>query len=152
MRALMALIAVAMIGSACTTIENLKPAERGDFLALKDISYERVWRAANTVMARNFRIVDSDAEIGEVTGISGPIWKNAKGQEHVWDYMFWRQSVALFIWPTESNDLGYTINIDTMPGPPLSVVNSLSIPVDPYLDKDWRKLFLKALKKELDAS
>jgi hypothetical protein len=39
-----------------------------------------------------------------------------------------------------------------MPGPPLSVVNSLSIPVDPYLDKDWRKLFLKALKKDLDAS
>ena len=145
MRALMALIAVAMIGSACTTIENLKPAERGDFLALKNISYERVWQAANTVMARNFRIVESDAEIGEVTGISGT-------QEHVWDYMFWRQSVALFIWPTESSDLGYTISIDTMPGPPLSVVDSLSIPVAPYLENNWRKRLLKALKKELGVS
>jgi hypothetical protein len=145
MRALMALIAVAMIGSACTTIENLKPAEQGDFLALKNVSYERIWKAANTVMARNFRIVESDSEIGEVTAISGT-------QDHVWDYMFWRQSVALYIWPTESNDTGYTISIDTMLGPPLSVVDSLSIQVDPYPENDWREILLKALKKELNSS
>ncbi len=145
MRAVMALAMVGLIGSACTTMDNLRPTERGEFLAVKDVSYERLWKAAHTVMARKFRIVESDSEIGVLKGKSGT-------QEHVWDHFFWRQSVALFIWPTESNDYGYTINIDAMPGPPLSFIDSLSVPVDPYVEGNWHKILLKELKKELGAS
>ena len=116
MRALMALAAVGLIGSACTTMDNLSPVGGGKFLALEDVPFERVWQAANTVMARRFRTVETDSEIGEIRAITG-------AQEHILDNIFWRQSVALFVWPTESNDLGYTISIDSMPGPPLSVVD-----------------------------
>jgi len=155
MRALMVLAAVGLIGSACTTNDNLNAVERGEFLAVKNVSFERVWKAANTVVARNFRIIETDREIGVVKGISGT-------KEFDWDIFFWRQSIALFVWPTESNDFGYTINIDAMPGPPLSIVKSLSIPVDPKYRPagskppksgahDWRKTLIEELKKELAA-
>ena len=156
MRALMALVVVGTMGSACTTMDNLNSVERGDFLALENVSFERVWPAANTGMARNFRVVETDSEIGEIRGISGT-------RDHVWDVMFWRQSIALFVWPTQSNDFGYTINIDAMPGPPLSLVESLSVSVDTEYHPskngpsergphDWRKILLRELKKELGAS
>lgn len=123
-------LAGTLLVSGCFATERLKPEGNGAWIGVKNTSYEKVWTAANTVMARHLVITDSDVEAGRIDGRDG------KGGK------FWNEAVALFVWPTENSDVGYTVDVDFDLLRPFMRGNEI----------DWQKTIVDDLKKELGDS
>ena len=122
------LMVAGLLLAACSTAAELRPKEGGVWIPASGKSYDEVFKAANTVMARHLHIVEADAEIGTVKGVTS---QNA---------YFWNEAAGLYVWPTISNDSGYTVYVD-------SIANRLYYP----RARDWTTIILDDLKKELGA-
>lgn len=120
----------ALLVAGCLATERLKPEGNGVWIGVKDTSYEKVWNAANTVMARHLVITESDSEAGRIDGT------NSKGGK------LWNEAVAFFVWPTENSDAGYMVDVDFGQIRPVLRGNEI----------DWQKTIVDELKKELGGS
>ncbi|MEX2616730.1 MAG: hypothetical protein WD767_11590 [Alphaproteobacteria bacterium] len=122
------LVVAGFLLAACTTAAELRPREGGVWIPVSGKSYDEVFKAANKVMARHLHIVEADAELGTVKGVTSQ------------NSYFWNEAAGLYVWPTISNDSGYTVYVD-------SIAGSL------YYQgvRDWKTIILDDLKKELGA-
>ena len=123
-------LVAALLVTGCFRTQSLKPGENGVWIGVKDASYEKVWKAANTVMARHLDVTEMNAETGRIDGV------NSKGGK------LWNEAVAVFVWPTEDSDVGYGFDVDFLMLRPVLRGN----------DIDWRKVIIDDLKKELGQS
>lgn len=135
MRGFLTLVAVAFLLASCTTVDNLRPQEKGTWISLKNTSYATVFDAAETVVSRHLHVVQSDRETGTV-----------KGVDSSYSYL-WREAAGIYIWPTITNGSGYMVYVDSSRSM-FQVSDPRNWGKDP---RDWSKIFLEDLKKELGA-
>lgn len=123
---ILTLLAAGLLLAACSTAAELRPKEGGVWIPAAGKSYDDFFKVANKVMARHLYIVEADSEIGTVTGVTSQ------------NKYFWKEAAGLYVWPTITNDAGYTVYID-------SIAGSL------FFEEiqDWKKIILDDLKKEL---
>ncbi len=126
---ILTLMAAGLILAACSTAAELRPKEGGVWIPAAGKSYDEFFKAANTVMARHLYIVEADSEVGTVKGVSSQ------------NKYFWKEAAGLYVWPTITNDSGYTVYVD-------SIAGSL------FYEQihDWKTIILDDLKKELGAT
>lgn len=129
LRVLTVLVAGLLISGCLIQTKGLRPTENGVWLGVKNTSYDKVMKAATTVMARRFKVTKPDLEMGTIVG-----------QDFKYDISFTKQ-VKFFIWPTENSDAGYSIDVDSFQGRTWF-----------QDDKDWKKIIIDDLKKELAKS
>jgi hypothetical protein len=126
---ILTLLAAGIILAACSTAAELRPKEGGVWIPAAGKSYDELFKAANTVMARHLYIVEADSEIGTVKGVSSS------------NKYFWTEAAGIYMWPTITNDSGYTVYID-----------SIAVSLHYTGIRDWKKIILEDLKKELGAT
>ncbi len=129
MQKLLMVVFAGLLIAGCLRTDRLHPGENGVWIGVKNASYEKVWKAANTVMARRLNVVEADQELGSIVGRDNKIG------------FLWNETVAFFVWPTESSDAGYSVDVGNYIG---SVWRET--------ETDWKKLIIEDLKKELGAS
>ena len=123
-------LVAALLVTGCLRTQSLKPGENSVWIGVKNASYEKVWKAANTVMARHLDITETNAETGRIDGIDS---KDGKPRN---------EAVAIFVWPTEDSDVGYGVDVDFLLLQPFLRGNVV----------DWRKVIIDDFKKELGKS
>lgn len=125
-----AVVALGLLAAGCLIqTEPLRPTENGVWIEVKNTSFDKVWAAASTVMARHFEVTEPDAEMGTIVG---------QDREYFFSYT---KKVKFFIWPTESSDAGYSVDVDEFLG--------RSWYQEPT---DWKKVIIEDIRKELGAS
>ena len=129
MRGFLIILVAGVLVSGCVTTDSIRISEKGVWIATEKVSYARLWKAANTVMARRLKITEADVETGTIEGVDA---KNS---------LTWDEAVGLLIWPTENSDAGYTVDVDSM-------VRIMFL----HPKTDWRKVIIGDLKKELGVS
>jgi len=130
LRILTVLVAGLLISGCLLQTKPLRPTENGVWIGVKDTSYDKFWKAANTVIARRFKFTKPDAEMGTIIGQDG---------EHNFTYT---EKVEFFVWPTENSDSGYSVDVDAFQGRKWFRSDN----------KDWKKVLIEDLKKELGQS
>jgi hypothetical protein len=123
-------LVAALLVTGCLRTQSLKPGENSVWIGVKNASYEKVWKAANTVMARHLDITETNAETGRIDGIDS---KDGKPRN---------EAVAIFVWPMEDSDVGYGVDVDFLLLQPFLRGNVV----------DWRKVIIDDFKKELGKS
>jgi predicted Fe-S protein YdhL (DUF1289 family) len=126
---LLTVLFVSLLIAGCLRTDRLRPGETGVWIGVKDTSYEKVWKAANAVMARRLSVTESDREMGKIVG-----------QDNKGSYL-WNETVGFFVWPTDNSDAGYSVDVGKYIG---SIWRET--------EKDWKKIIIQDLKKELGAS
>ncbi|MDD9907955.1 MAG: hypothetical protein OXT06_30625 [Rhodospirillaceae bacterium] len=107
----------------------MRPTENGVWLGVKNTSYDKVMKAAGTVMARRFKVTRPDPEMGTIVG-----------QDFKYELSFTKK-VKFFVWPTENSDAGYSVDVDSFQGRTW------------FKDEvDWKAIIIEDLKKELAKS
>jgi hypothetical protein len=129
-RVLTVFVAGLLVAGCLLQTKPLRSTENGVWLGVKNTSYDKVWQAANKVMARRFKVTKPDAEMGTIVG-----------QDYAYEISF-IEKVEFFVWPTENSDTGYSIDVDSFQG-------RLWFRDD---NKDWKKIIIEDLKKELGQS
>ncbi len=128
MQKVLAVLFVGLLVAGCLRTDRIRAGENGVWIGVKNTSYEKVWKAANAVMARRLNVTEADREMGTIVGRD-----NKSG-------FLWNQTVAFFMWPTENSDAGYSIDVGNYIG---SVWRETEI--------DWKTVIVDELKKELGA-
>lgn len=128
-RVLTVLVAGLMLAGCLIQTKGLRPTENGVWIGVKNTSYDKFWAAANKVMARQFPVLKTDPEVGTIVGQD-------------WKYEFaFTKKVKFFVWPTESSDSGYSVDVDSFQGRTWFEG-----------EKDWKSIIIQDLKKELGLS
>ena len=71
---------------------------------MKITSYDKIMKAANTVLACRFKVTRPDPEMGTIVG-----------QDFKYELSFTKK-VKFFVWPTENSDEGYSVDVDSFQG------------------------------------
>ncbi len=104
LRILTVLVAGLLVTGCLLQTKALRPTENGVWIGVKDTSYDKFWKAANTVMARRFKVTKPDPEMGTIVGQDGKY------------ELTYTEKVKFFVWPTESSDSGYSVDVDAFQG------------------------------------
>ena len=130
MRSLVTVLVGGLLVAGCLLqTKPLRPSENGVWIDVKNASYEKVWKAANTVMARRFKVTKPDPEMGTIVGQNGKYGLSLT------------EKAAVFVWPTDNSDSGYSVDVDSFSG--TAGFGGA---------KDWKKIIIEELKKELGAT
>ena len=104
LRVLTILVAGLLVSGCLFQTNALRPTENGVWLGVKNTSYDKIMKAANTVMARHFEVTRPDPEMGTIVG-----------QDFKYELSFTKK-VKFFVWPTENSDASYSVDGDSFQG------------------------------------
>jgi len=124
-----AAIVAALLIAGCLRTERMRPSENGVWIGVKDKSYDEVWKAANKVIGKRFKVTNADREMGTISAT-----------DNKWNFL-WNEEVAFFVWPTDNSGVGYSVDVGSYVG---SIWKENR--------QDWKKVIIEDLKKELGAS
>ena len=123
------LVAGLLVAGCLIQTKPLRTTEYGVWIGVKNTSYDKFMNAANTVMAKRFKVTIPDPEMGTIIGQDGK------------SFFTYTEKVGFFVWPTDNSDTGYSVDVDSFQGRTW------------FKDKkDWKKIIIEDLKKELGQS